>query len=45
MTADMHAYLLQIAELLARAGLWEPYQEFMKDKHDARKRGRDSSGR
>ena len=33
---------LQIAELLARAGLWQPYQDFMKDKQDARQRGRDS---
>ena len=35
-------YSLQIAELLARAGLWQPYQDFMKDRQDARQRGRDS---
>jgi hypothetical protein len=33
---------LQIAELLARAGLWQPYQDFMKDRQDARQRGRGS---
>ena len=33
-------FSLQIAELLARAGLWQPYQDFMKDKQDARQRGR-----
>ena len=33
---------VQVAELLARAGLWEPYQDFMKDKQDARQKRRDS---
>jgi hypothetical protein len=31
MTESLSTFLLQIAELLARAGLWQPYQDFMKD--------------